>query len=248
MEPRAPLPASAAPEAITAGSRAPRAASGAPAPPTVQVPAHVPALVALSEDPALLQALTTAVIERAAVVTSPSVDRFVDQLVSNTAEVALIDATSAPNPITAFLRGLRRQLPQLRVIVAGTAALQEQLRDQIADGTVFRYVLKPASVQRLTPMLCTALRIGPPPALTGRSSDGPARVADTQRPVIPPSSGLREPDDRATQPADPGAADETRGSTAPRWVRMLLLCLTGLGAMLVGWYASSFASHSHLLP
>jgi TonB family protein len=115
------------------------------------------AIVALSEDPLLLEALTLAAIDRAAVVTSPSADRFADQLVANAAAVALIDAAVAPAPLDAFIATVHRQFPQLLLLLAGPASLQNQFSAQIADGTVFRFAHKPVSAQRLKLFVDAAL-------------------------------------------------------------------------------------------
>jgi TonB family protein len=140
MKPRAAPSAPAAAEHVleSDGVRAPATAAAASL-----------AIVALSEDPLLLEALTLAAIDRAAVVTSPSADRFADQLVSNAAAVALIDAAVAPAPVDAFIASVHQQFPQLLLLLAGPASLQTQFAAQIADGTVFRFAHKPASAQRL---------------------------------------------------------------------------------------------------
>ena len=126
-----------------------------------QVPAGAPrpslAIVALSQDPLLLEALTLAAVDLAAVVTSPSADRFADQLVANAAAVALIDAAVAPAPLDAFIASVHRQFPQLLLLLAGAASLQHQFTAQIADGTVFRFAHKPASAQRLKLFVDAAL-------------------------------------------------------------------------------------------
>ncbi len=250
MEPRAPLPNSAA---------APRAlvppAVVFPSPGTAPLATPVPTIVTLCEDQALLQAVTVAAAEQAAVINSPTPDRFIDQLVANGAEVAVIDGTTAPIVMTSFLTGLRRQFPQLRVLVAGTAMLYEELRAQIADGTVFRFAHKPTSAKRLKLLLMAALGAHPPAP--------PAADGVTARAAVPSAAPAT-----ATAPgADPGAtdtasatgavgesADETREAiaaaprTRPRWLWPLLLCLVTCAAMLVGWYASSLASRWRLLP
>jgi TonB family protein len=115
------------------------------------------AIVALSEDPLLLEALTMAAIDQAAVVTSPSADRFADQLVANAAAVALIDAAVAPAPLDEFIANVHRQFPQLLLLLAGPALLQNQFAAQIADGTIFRFAHKPASAQRLKLFVDAAL-------------------------------------------------------------------------------------------
>jgi TonB family protein len=115
------------------------------------------AIVALSEDPLLLEALTMAAIDQAAVVTSPSADRFADQLVANAAAVALIDAAAAPAPLDEFVANVHRQFPQLLLLLAGPALLQNQFAAQVADGTIFRFAHKPASAQRLKLFVDAAL-------------------------------------------------------------------------------------------
>jgi TonB family protein len=106
-------------------------------------------IIALSEDPMLLEALTLAAVDQACVVSSPSADRFADQLVATAAAVALIDATAAPAPLDGFIASLHQQFPQLLLLLAGPASLQSQFAAQIADGSVFRFAHKPASAQRL---------------------------------------------------------------------------------------------------
>jgi TonB family protein len=143
----------------------PRAAPPAPAVAgRAAAPAHAAgatsaslSIIALSEDPMLLEALTLAAIDQAVVVSSPSADRFADQLVANTAAVALIDAVVAPAPLDAFIATVHQQFPQMLLLLAGPASLQNQFAAQIADGTIFRFAHKPASAQRLKLFVDAAL-------------------------------------------------------------------------------------------
>jgi TonB family protein len=162
MKPRATprVPAVAEPgverERVAAPGPAPtRAGSDALAP--VAAARASLAIIALSEDPLLLEALTLAAIDRAAVITSPSADRFADQLVSNAAAVALIDAGAAPTPLDGFIATLHQQFPQMLLLLAGPASLQNQFAAQLADGTIFRFAHKPASAQRLKLFVDAAL-------------------------------------------------------------------------------------------
>jgi TonB family protein len=145
MKPRAAPPAPAA---------AGRAASPALAAGAMRAPLSI---VALSEDPMLLEALTLAAVDQASVVSAPSADRFADQLVANTAAVALIDAAVAPVPLDAFIATVHQQFPQMLLLLAGPASLQNQFSAQIADGTIFRFAHKPASAQRLKLFVDAAL-------------------------------------------------------------------------------------------
>jgi DNA-binding NarL/FixJ family response regulator len=227
MEPRAPLPISAA-----AGPTASSASVVHAAEPTAADTVGCPAIVALSEDHALLQALTVAIIEQAPVVTSPSVDRFIDQLVANSAEVALIDAATAPAPLTDFILTLRRQFPHLLVVLAGSAQLQTELAAQIADGTIFRFAHKPASAQRLKLFVTAALQSA---ARSNRRASSRAQGAQT--PDQSHSAGTR-----AGVPSGAG-----RAGRSP-WLWPLLLTATALGALAIGWFASGYAPHRHPLP
>ena len=153
-------------------------------------PAPVPgvpscAIVALSDDPLLLEALTGAATESSSVSSSPSTDRFIDQLVANGAGIALIDAANVATPLKNFLATLREQFPQLLLLLTGPAQLQAQFGAQIADGTIFRFVHKPASSQRLRLFIDAAMRqlaapvAGPAP----RAIVFPVRPAGPQRPT-----------------------------------------------------------------
>jgi hypothetical protein len=156
------------------------AASAVPdAPPPVRI-------VALSDDPNLLDALHGAVPGQTALIISPSADRFVDQLVANAASIALIDASSTPPPLKAFIALIREQFPQLLLILAGAASVQAQLSEQIAAGTVFRFVHKPVSSQRLKFFIDAALRARSPEQA---ASDGPTPAG--LEPAVAPRRGLR---------------------------------------------------------
>jgi DNA-binding NtrC family response regulator len=217
MEPRAPLPLSAAAEPAPAAAAASWAADHG-------------VVVALSEDHALLQALTLGVIEQAPVITSPSVDRFIDQLMANRAEVALIDAASAPAPLEQFVSALHQQFPRLLVVLAGSAQLQTSLSAQITDGTIFRFAHKPVSAQRLKLFISAALQ-----SATLRSRRAAAGVAGTT--------------DAAQERGVGGAsARSSLAGGSRRWLWPLMLAATAAGALVLGWLASSYAPHRPPLP
>lgn len=117
-----------------------------------------PSVAALSDDALLLEALLGAAGEGCSVSSSPSSDRFVDQVVANGGGIVLIDAASVTVSLRSFVVMLREQFPQLVLLVAGSAQAQGQIAGQIADGTVFRFVHKPASSQRLRLFLEAAAR------------------------------------------------------------------------------------------
>jgi len=230
METRASVTSSAASEHILADSRTALSAAALEATSvmavageaalaaTLDVVSASPAVVALSENHALLQAVTQAVIERVAVVTCPSADRFVDQIVANGADLAIIDAEFAPEPLDLFLLALRRQFPRLQLILVGPPPLKAQLDAQIADGTVFRFAPAPASAERLRTLLYAAVRQRDA-ALGELVGLGGSRHPSKPRPV----AKKREPQ--------------------PPWVWPAVLAITAVTAAAAGWLASAWADH-----
>jgi TonB family protein len=195
---------------------APAAAGRAAAPALADGASRAPlSLVALSEDPMLLEALTLAAVDQTTVVSAPSADRFADQLVANTAAVALIDAAVAPVPLDAFIATVHQQFPQMLLLLAGPASLQNQFSAQIADGTIFRFAHKPASAQRLKLFVDAALlrrQALIDQALGLPFAGGPAMVAA----------------------AAGNPFGTTRRSRRPLWIgaALLLLIVGALGALL----------------
>jgi len=160
---------------------------GAPASSPRPVSAPVATIIALSDDPVLLEALSGAALAGSAVITSPTTDRFIDQLVANGPGIALIDASSLSAPLKGFIATLREQFPQLLLILTGPAALQAQFSGQIADGTIFRFVHKPASSQRLKLFIDAALRQQAAPERP--DAPPPARSAARTASPEPPAGG-----------------------------------------------------------
>jgi len=133
-------------------------------------------IVALTEDPSLLEALRHAAIERTTLVTSPSADRFVDQIVANAGSVVLVDAAAAPEPLDSFIAQMRTQFPGIVLMIAGGGHLHTLLAPHIADGNVFRFVHKPASAQRLKLFIDAALHRRELLLQAESATSGPARL------------------------------------------------------------------------
>lgn len=115
-------------------------------------------IVTLSEDPTLLEAISAAALDLVPVIVAPSADRFVDQVVASGGELALIDAAAIPDNLAQFLESVHRQFPALRLLLAGPGNVQHLIGAQMTDGTVYRFVHKPASAQRLRLFIDAALR------------------------------------------------------------------------------------------
>lgn len=71
------------------------------------------------------------------------------QLIASGAGVAVIDSAATLSSITQLVRGLKRQFPDLVLIVAGGAPEQSALTAQVSSGEVYRFLHKPASEQRV---------------------------------------------------------------------------------------------------
>ncbi len=159
--------------------------SAAPASSGVRTAAPCP-IVALSDDPLLLEALAGLGLAGIGVMSSPSSDRFIDQLVANSAGagIAIIDAASVSTSLKGFLATLGEQFPQLLVMLHGPAHLQAQFEAQISDGTIFRFVHKPASSQRLRLFIDAALRkLATPEPPAGKARAPSAAAAPTPIPL-----------------------------------------------------------------
>jgi TonB family protein len=153
-------------------------------------------LLVRSEDQVLLEAIRTASQDVATVTISPSADRLADQLTAIGAELALIDAVYAPPGLEEFLDSLHSQFPQLQLLLVGPGNVQHQVARQLTDGTVFRFVHKPASAQRLRLFIDAALRerqtrinqpISGAPAATPRIAAAPRKIgAGGWRPITSP--------------------------------------------------------------
>jgi TonB family protein len=161
----------------------------------------------------LLEAVGAAVLDEADAIVSPSADRFVDQLVATGVDLVLVDAAAAPQELADFLSSLRQQFPQLLVLVAGPGNVQHLIAFLITDGTVFRFVHKPASAQRLKLFIDAALR---------------ERQARTTQQIL-----------SASLPGGVAAARPDDQQTRPWWMTIsLAIVLTVVAAGVFIWYTT----------
>jgi hypothetical protein len=116
-----------------------------------------PLVVVLSVDLALLQSMDEARFAGHFIGVA-SLERFVDQLVSGSVAVAVVDCSLVPEPTGEFMVRLRDQFPSLALIAAGDGTDQSSISGLIADGTVCRFVHKPASGQRMGLFIEAGLR------------------------------------------------------------------------------------------
>jgi protein TonB len=141
--------------------------------------ADVRSLIALTNDPALQKALEELAAGDAAVsiVVVADMRALTDEVMQQSSAAAMIDAASVDAPIDAAVDAITSQFPDLRLMVAGHSAEQTMLATRISNQSVFRFVHKPASPQRLRLFLDAATRPverplprQPQPAAAGKES------------------------------------------------------------------------------
>ncbi|HEX4676828.1 MAG TPA: energy transducer TonB [Steroidobacteraceae bacterium] len=115
--------------------------------PRQRAPASVGLLV-LSRDEALVHTLRSIGSEYDVFAVSAESD-FASHLLSESTGVAILDASAVASPIERLAERLRAQFPDLVLIVAGSVDDQSALATQITNGTVYRFLHKPVSEQRV---------------------------------------------------------------------------------------------------
>ena len=146
----------------------------------------IPGLVALTNDALLIRALQELATGGVNVSVVPNMRNLTDVLLQNIGEIVLIDAEALDTSVAEVVDVVSRQLPDLRLMVAGNSAAQQELGPRIANKTVFRFVHKPASPQRLRLLLDAANRPEEADAATAvASSKADVARRDTGRPGVP---------------------------------------------------------------
>jgi TonB family protein len=153
-------------------------------------------LVLLAHDESLIDALISVVPGESLTVVADDA-ALAHHLIGGHVGVVLIDAGAAHSPgATALLtQRLHSQLPDVVLVVAGDGAAQSELAAQVADGTIYRFVHKPVSAQRVKLFVDAAWRkregssasgvypalsmspLPPPPAAPTRAFPWPAILA-----------------------------------------------------------------------
>jgi TonB family protein len=105
-------------------------------------------LIVLSRDEALIRTLKMIGSEYEVSSVSAESD-FATHLLGQSTGVAILDAGAVASPIERLTERLRAQFPELVLIVAGSVDDQSALATQITNGTVYRFLHKPVSDQRV---------------------------------------------------------------------------------------------------
>jgi protein TonB len=106
-------------------------------------------LLVLTQDASLIASVrAVASTERELLFVAAETD-LATQLLASGAGVVVIDSAAALSSISQLVRSLKHQFPDLVLIVAGGASEQSALTAQVSSGEVYRFLHKPASVQRV---------------------------------------------------------------------------------------------------
>jgi TonB family protein len=138
-------------------------------------------LVLLANDESLIEALASVVPSDSLTVVADEA-ALAGQLVGGQAGVAFIDCGSAdsqPGRTAQLTRRLHQQLPDVVLVVAGDGAAQSEVAALVADGTIYRFVHKPVSAQRLKLFVDAAVR-----KRTGLSSGVYSSLPISQQPAF----------------------------------------------------------------
>ncbi len=130
---------------------APRLDDTDPALPALRLevfPSAAATLIVLTRDPQLLETLRNVAAGRE-VAAVEAESGLASQLMRARGGVALIDSAALTSPLTHLTERLKAQFPDLVLVVAGDSEDQNALTQHITRGTVYRFLHKPLSEQRV---------------------------------------------------------------------------------------------------
>lgn len=110
---------------------------------------HGANVVVLSADPVLIDLLREAVAGVHRVWRADDVTHAADLMVASGNAVLLIDAALADHNTKSLVTQVHQQFPDLAIIVAGRRDDEHELAPLVSEGTIFRFLHKPASAERI---------------------------------------------------------------------------------------------------
>ncbi len=105
-------------------------------------------LVVLTADDAFLQTLREAVGSARRIWHVPSAEKVSDLLVAGEVGILVLDVDALSEAPTVFIGQIKRQFPDLVVVVAGSRDAETSLAGLISAGSVYRFIHKPMSPGR----------------------------------------------------------------------------------------------------
>jgi hypothetical protein len=105
-------------------------------------------LVVFSTDEAFLQTLREAVGNARRIWHVPSADKVCDLLLAGQVGILVLDVQALAEDVDVFVAQIKRQFPDLVLVVAGNSDAENSLANLISAGTVYRFIHKPMSPGR----------------------------------------------------------------------------------------------------
>jgi DNA-binding NtrC family response regulator len=105
-------------------------------------------LVVLTNDEVFLQTLREAVGDARRLWHVPSAEKVSDLLVAGEVGILVLDVQALNEISSVFIEQIKRQFPDLVVVVAGNRDAETSLAGLISAGTVYRFIHKPMSPGR----------------------------------------------------------------------------------------------------
>ena len=105
-------------------------------------------LVVLTLDDAFLATLREAVGATRRLWHVPSAEQVSDLLIAGQVGILVIDAQALPVSANVFVAHIKRQFPDLVIIVAGARDIESALAGHVSTGAIYRFIHKPMSPER----------------------------------------------------------------------------------------------------
>ena len=115
-------------------------------------------LVVLTGDDVFLRTLRAAVGASRRVWHVPSADKVGDLLVAGQVGILVLDTQVVPDTAGVFVAQIKRQFPDLVIVVAGNRDAQSALASFVSSGEIYRFIHKPMSPARAKLFVDAAVR------------------------------------------------------------------------------------------
>jgi protein TonB len=135
-------------------------------------------LVVYTADDAFLHTLKSSAGDARRLWHVPSADKVADLLVAGQVGILVLDVQALGSESNVFIMHLKRQFPDLVLVVAGSRDAEIELAGLISDGTIYRFIHKPMSAARAKLFADAAVKKylerrdrGSPPPVIPRDND-----------------------------------------------------------------------------
>jgi len=149
--------------------------------PTFSLASDIVVLVVLTSDENFLQTMREAVGDARRLWHVASADKVSDLLIAGEVGILVLDAQSVDEAPSAFVARIKRQFPDLVVVVAGSRDTESSLAGLISSGVVYRFIHKPMSPARAKAFADAAVRKRE--ERRQRQRPPPAPVASARSPI-----------------------------------------------------------------